>query len=97
MIVRVLVALIGLGLIGGGVYLIIAAPPKIFVPGAVDIVVGILIFGGLFFEPHYRGRVSRTGGNWQPTGEKFIDPGTGKLVEVDYDPQTGEREYRDAE
>ena len=30
---------------------------------------------------------------WQATGERFIDPETGKLVDVYFDPHTGERRY----
>lgn len=59
-----------------------------------------LIFGGALllgtlFEGRYRPRVRSGADGWEPTGEKFIDPGTGKLVDVAYNPKTGEREYRD--
>jgi hypothetical protein len=59
-----------------------------------------LIFGGALllgtlFEGRYRPRVRSGPDGWEPTGEKFIDPGTGKLVDVVYNPKTGEREYRD--
>jgi hypothetical protein len=54
----------------------------------------VLIVLSLFFEGRYRTAKTTKGEIWQPTGEKFIDPGTGKLVEVDYDPKTGERRYR---
>ncbi len=93
---RALVSVLGLALCAGGAYMI-ARGRAFIIPGAIDVAVGALIFAGLFFEPHYRNRVRPGRGNWQPTAEKFIDPGTGKLVEVDYDPQTGQREYRDAE
>ena len=33
------------------------------------------------------------GGNWQVTGEKFVDPESGRVTEVLYDPDTGERRY----
>ena len=32
---------------------------------------------------------------WQLTDEKFVDPETGKLVTVWFDPGTGERRYVD--
>ena len=58
---------------------------------------GLLIVGGILFERRgYRPQVSQTGGNWQKTGERFIDPTTKREVEVYYNPQTGERDYRDA-
>jgi hypothetical protein len=34
------------------------------------------------------------GPQWQKTGEQFIDPASGQAMEVLYDPQTGERQYR---
>jgi hypothetical protein len=58
---------------------------------------GLLIVGGILFErTGYRPRVSQTGGNWQKTGERCVDPTTKREVEVYYNPQTGERDYRDA-
>ena len=57
---------------------------------------GLVILGGLLFERKgYRPRVSRVEGNWEKTGERFIDPTTKREVEVYYNPQTGERDYRD--
>ena len=61
--------------------------------------IGLLIFGGLvllslFFEGRYNSSRVATKGAFEPTGEKFIDPGTGRLVEVEYDAETGERNYR---
>jgi hypothetical protein len=57
---------------------------------------GLLITGGILFERSgYRSQVNRTRGNWQPTGERFNDPTSGQVVEVYYNPQTGERDYRD--
>ncbi|MGH7030733.1 MAG: hypothetical protein ACREE9_21280 [Stellaceae bacterium] len=36
---------------------------------------------------------SRPGPGWVATGERFVDPETGKLVTVYYRPSTGERRY----
>ncbi len=58
-------------------------------------VVGALILIGTFFEGRYRTRRA-TGSGWQTTPERFVDPTSGKLVEVRYNPQTGERAYVDA-
>jgi len=55
---------------------------------------GALLLGTLF-EGRYRPRVHAGSDGWEPTGEKFIDPGTGKLVDVVYNPKTGEREYKE--
>jgi hypothetical protein len=58
---------------------------------------GLLIAGGILFERSgYRTRVNRTQGKWQPTGERFNDPTTGQLVDVYYNQQTGERDYRES-
>jgi hypothetical protein len=45
----------------------------------------------------YRPRVDRTQGAWRPTGERFVDPTGGHLVEVRYDPATGRRDYVDVD
>ncbi len=57
---------------------------------------GLLIAGGILFERSgYRSQVNRMQGNWQHTGERFNDPTSGQVVEVYYNPQTGERDYRE--
>lgn len=89
---RTIVAVVGVLLLCAGVALVIAPPHAGW---------GYLIFGGLIvlsliFEGRYRAARVRgpASSSFEPTGEKFIDPGTGKVVEVYYDPKTGEREYR---
>jgi hypothetical protein len=57
--------------------------------------VGALILIGTFFEGRYRAR-RVAGSGWQRTAERFVDPTSGRLVEVRYNPQTGERAYVDA-
>lgn len=42
----------------------------------------------------YRSTANRHRGTWQPTGERFVDPTSGELVEVYYNPETGERYYQ---
>jgi hypothetical protein len=63
-------------------------------PGVQALGVGIVIILGTLFE---RWRYTQTGrplnGRWQPTGERFADPTTGKNMEVFYDPASGERRY----
>ena len=57
---------------------------------------GLIIVGGLLFERRgYRPKVSRADGTWEKTDERFIDPTTKREVEVYYNPQTGERDYRE--
>jgi hypothetical protein len=62
-------------------------------------VFGLVLAGGVAFErwrykPAVKGRL---GPNWQPTGERFVDPTTGKSMEVYFDPATGERRYVEAD
>jgi hypothetical protein len=58
---------------------------------------GLVIIGAILFErSSYRSKADRTQGNWQPTGERFNDPTSGQVVEVYYNPQTGERDYRES-
>ncbi|HXZ04810.1 MAG TPA: hypothetical protein VEH81_08250 [Ktedonobacteraceae bacterium] len=58
---------------------------------------GLIITGGILFErSSYRTKADTTQGKWQATGERFKDPTTGQVVEVYYNPQTGERDYRES-
>lgn len=59
---------------------------------------GLIITGGILLErSSYRSQADATQGKWQSTGERFNDPTSGKIVEVYYNPQTGERDYRESE
>lgn len=86
---RAFIAIIAIGLLAAGAVLLFAAHA-----GFPLLIMGVILLISLFFEGRYRGSRPETGGTWQATGEKFIDPGTGQFVEVDYDPTTGERNYR---
>jgi hypothetical protein len=55
----------------------------------------ILTFGVLFERRGYRPHVNRNSGQWQETNERFIDPVSGHLIVVRYNPETGERDYVD--
>jgi hypothetical protein len=88
-------------LIAYGVLCLIVAGILLAVHATIVLVIylivnGLLIVGGILFERRgYRSRVDRTRGKWQPTGERFMDPTTGRVVEVYYNPQTGERDYHE--
>lgn len=59
------------------------------------LICGIMVVITALAEPIY-GRAHRrppAGADWRPTDEKFVDPETGKLVTVWFDPGTGERRY----
>jgi hypothetical protein len=50
--------------------------------------------GALLLERRrYRPQVHNAPGHWQLTGERFIDPSSGKVMEVRYNEITGERDY----
>ena len=54
---------------------------------------GAIVLAAVLFE---RGRYRPTitsGGPWQETSERFVDPTTGQLMKVRYNPQTGARDY----
>lgn len=55
----------------------------------------VLVSTVLLERKRYRTGVDRTQGEWQPTGERFVDPTTGRLMEVFYNAATGERDYRE--
>jgi hypothetical protein len=88
-------------LIAYGVLCLVGAVLLLAVHATIVLVVylainGILIAGGILFERSgYRSQVNRMQGKWQHTGERFNDPTTGQVVEVYYNPQTGERDYRE--
>jgi hypothetical protein len=56
---------------------------------------GLLLIVAILFERWRYKRVagSRPGPEWVATGERFVDPESGKLVSVYYHPSTGERRY----
>lgn len=54
----------------------------------------MLVFGVLFERIHYKRLSLETPGpGWVATAESFVDPETGKLVQVHVRPDTGERLY----
>jgi hypothetical protein len=79
-------------LAAGGVYLLLKG---ITVPGMQALGVGIVIILGTLFERwRYGGSQGRLDARWQATGERFADPTTAEEVEVFYDPDSGERRYK---
>lgn len=91
---RIIVVVLGAVCLAGGIAL--TAAIRQAWPAGVEIgAFGALVLVGSLFERHYRGRRAAAGARLEKTGERFIDPATGKLTEVFYDPGTGEREYRE--
>jgi hypothetical protein len=74
-----------------GVILLLRGAPG---PGAYALGVGGLIVLGTAFERwRYRPNDARPGTGWEPTGERFQDPQSGKTLQVFYHPRSGERRY----
>jgi hypothetical protein len=56
---------------------------------------GIFVLGTLFERWRYNNKNASMDADWQATGERFVDPETGRNMEVFYDPSSGERQYRE--
>jgi hypothetical protein len=58
------------------------------------IVPGLVILAAMALERwRYRPRTSAGSSGWDSTGERFVDPETNRLMEVQFNPRTGERRY----
>lgn len=90
---RAIVILFGIGLIVAG-FLTLAQGSDALGGAIACFFMGALFIGGTIFERRYRPKSSASG-PWEATGERFVDPTTGKMTEVRYNPQTGERKYVD--
>jgi hypothetical protein len=91
MLRRFVIALGVAGLLAGIVCLFF----RLYVPAIYLFIEGGIVIVAVLFEPwRYVRPVNRNQGHWQATGERFVDPTSGKLMEVFYNPETGERDYR---
>lgn len=63
------------------------------IPGAQALGVGGFLALGIVFERWRYKKSEPPDARWQPTGERFTDPASGKDMEVLYDPASGERRY----
>jgi hypothetical protein len=65
--------------------------------GGIQVLVGgaVLVLGTLFERWRYNNKNASFDGDWQSTGERFVDPASGKDMEVLYDPRSGERRYQE--
>ena len=90
---RTAVLLFGLGALALGAYLCTLGVAH----GGIQVLVGgaIFVIGTLFERWRYNNKSASSEGDWQVTGERFVDPETGKNMEVLYDPGSGERRYRE--
>jgi hypothetical protein len=90
---RAVLVIVGIGLIGAaaGAALGGCGPGAMLRLGLP----GLILVAALFVERwrYRRLGASDPGPGWTATGERFIDPETGRLVEVYWRPKTGERHY----
>jgi hypothetical protein len=86
-----LVASAGASLVG-----LVLCLVRVPVPGIQLLVFGVITLLALSFERwRYRTRTGGAVGAWQRTGERFEDPETGRILDVEYNPESGERRYID--
>jgi hypothetical protein len=90
-VIRIIVVAIGAFLIGMGIWTGLTNGPS-WPASIIPAAFGALILASIVFERRYRG-TRKDAATWQATTERFIDPTNGKLVEVRYNPRTGERAY----
>ena len=91
MLRKVLVVL-GLLLLGAAGYMV-AQHRYMFLPQLL--ILGLMLTVGIVWErwqykPPQSGRPDP---HWQATGERFVDPQSGKTLEVYFDPRNGESHY----
>ena len=94
-ILRLILGALGLlMLVGAAIAARFGVPiPALLVPAGIGLV---LIVGALFERVHYKMLTPRPPGRgWLATPERFVDPASGRLVEVHVRPETGERAYVD--
>ena len=88
---RVLIVAGLLSLLGSA----LAAQRGLWSPAFWLLLNGLALSAGVVWE-RWRYRMPESaapGAGWQRTGERFIDPETGQLTEVWYQPVSGERRY----
>ena len=84
-----------------GVLMLVAALALLLlgqiVPAIWLVLWGVALTAGVAYERwRYKSNLARPpSAAFKPTGERFIDPGTGQLVEVYYDEASGKRSYVD--
>lgn len=59
------------------------------------LVLGLMLSAGIVWErwQYKKPQSGRPDPRWQATGERFVDPQSGKTVEVYFDPRDGESHY----
>jgi hypothetical protein len=94
-VLRVILGTIGVAALAGAVIGIFLGAPVFAVLWLFCI--GLTLTVGVLFERvHYKLLAARAPGpGWVATDERFVDPTTGRMVQVHIKPDTGERLYVD--
>jgi hypothetical protein len=89
---RKILIVIGIALLLAAAVLL-AAGKYIFLPHVV--ILGLMLTAGIVWErwQYKKPSPGRPGAGWQATGERFVDPQSGKTIEVYFDPRSGESHY----
>ncbi|MGA7672134.1 MAG: hypothetical protein WBW04_17030 [Nitrolancea sp.] len=88
--------LVGVGIVGAAIGVLMIATGSA-IPAAIELLAtAVIVVLALLFERRgYRPDVNRAEGTWEETSERFVDPVSGHLIVVRYNPETGERDYVD--
>ena len=94
--VRIIVGALGIAALVGAALTVARGGPLPLTLWLV--VIGlVLTLGTLFERSRYKKIAPRApGSGWVATGERFVDPASGRLVDVHFRPDTGQRAYVDA-
>jgi hypothetical protein len=95
MLRRILIAIGVLLLLTAAVFLALGLYP--FLPHLL--VLGLMLSAGIVWErwQYKKPQAGRPGPGWKATGERFVDPQSGKTLEVYVDPSSGESRYVEAD
>jgi hypothetical protein len=94
-VLRVILGGLGIAAVAGAALAVLYGAPFaiLIVPGIFGL---ILIFGALYERVQYKTPLAQAPGHgFIATPERFVDPSSGRLIEVHVKPATGERAYVD--
>lgn len=93
MLAWVLYAIGSVMLLAGGATMVLGGALVVILPQLI--IGGLILVGGLAIERwRYKPVLDQQPDpRWTDTGERFVDPATGKLTAVYFDPANGERHY----
>ena len=78
----------------GGILAICGILLWLYGGGPMLLILGMVVVLTAALEPIYgRATAKPVNSGWRQTDEKFVDPDTGQMVTVWFDPDTGERRY----